>query len=141
MNLKLATKLPKMETPEIRDTKTLIYNYYNLDPFWHQYEDVQRVLLLEPLFFEKYPVNDLCIDFILNLSKNIPNLKIVVMPFADLLNFVNPEHIYFKEHPTNGHYKGHQEARDWMTTIYDYYPSFFAYWKRAKKQLQAAWSK
>ena len=140
MNLKLATKLPKMEIPEIRDTKTLIYNYYNLDPFWHQYEDVQRVLLLEPPFFEKYPVNDLCIDFILNLSKNIPNLKIVVMPFADLLDVVKPEHIYFKEHPTNRHYKGHQEPRDWMSTLSDCYPSFFAYWKRAKKQLQAAWS-
>ena len=139
MNLKLATTLPKMETPEIRDTKTLIYNYYNLDPFWHQDEDVQRVLLLEPLFFEKYPVNDLCINFILNLSKNIPNLKIVVMPFADLLDFVKPEHIYFKEHPTNRHYKGHQEPRDWMSTLSDCYPSFFAYWKRAKKQLQATW--
>ncbi|WP_243398937.1 FAD-binding domain-containing protein [Hanstruepera neustonica] len=140
MNLNLTTSLPKIETLEIHDTKTLIYNYYNLDPFWYQDEDVQRILLLEPQFFEKYPVNDLCVDFILNLSKNIPNLKIVVMPFADLLDFVKPEHIYFKEHPTNTHYTGHQEPRDWMTTLSDYYPSFFAYWKRAKKQLQAAWS-
>ena len=37
--------------------KTLVYNYYNLDPKWEVDKCVQRVFLLEPSIFKKYPVS------------------------------------------------------------------------------------
>jgi deoxyribodipyrimidine photo-lyase len=132
----LATQLPHINRPTLQNDKvTLIYNYYNLDPTWHQSEDVQRLLLLEPTIFSKYPVKPYCIDFALNLAKNINGIEVFVGEFDDLLKMVDQEHLHFKEHPLNRHYKGHEETRKWLSHVTGYFPSFFAYWKKIKKEL------
>jgi deoxyribodipyrimidine photo-lyase len=118
-----------------KNKTTLVYNYYNLDPYWYEGADVQRVLLLEPSFFSKYPVTNKCIDFVLKLSANIDNIKIYVENFSELEKQVNKDNIVFKEHPTNINYKGKEEPRDWMGTTRGYYPSFFAFWKKYRKDL------
>ena len=132
----IKTALPTIDLPTLHPSKkTLIYNYYNLDPFWHENEDVQRVLLLEPSLFESYPVQPHCIDFALNLSKNINGITIFVEEFDELLKQVPPEMIIFKEHPLNEHYQGQQESRDWLSSVTGYFPSFFSFWKKCRKEL------
>ena len=120
-----------------RDKKTLVYNYYNLDPDWHADEEVQRVLLLEPSFFKTYPVGQKCIDFIMQLANNIADIKILVAEFESLSQQVNPAHIIYKEHPTNRHYLGQEEPRSWMFDVSGDYPSFFSFWKKCKKLIPA----
>jgi len=44
--------------------------------------------------------------------------------------------IFFKEHPLNTHYKGTEDARDWMFEVNGYFPSFFSFWKKCEKQLR-----
>ncbi|MBT8190341.1 MAG: hypothetical protein KJO29_07915 [Bacteroidia bacterium] len=117
-------------------TNTLIYNYYNLDPDWHKNEDVQRILLLEPSLFKKYPVNKKCMDFAVSLSGNIHGIKIYVGEFDTILNHIGQQHLVYKEHPANNHYKGTVESRDWMFNVNGYYPSFFKYWKACQKSIQ-----
>jgi len=120
-----------------RDKKTLVYNYYNLDPDWHAGEEVQRVLLLEPSFFKTYPVSQKCIDFIMQLANNIAGIKIMVAEFESLTQQVDPAHIIYKEHPTNRHYLGTEEPRSWMFDVSGDYPSFFSFWKKCKKLIPA----
>lgn len=132
----LKTNLPQLSTPQLDPTKkTLVYNYYNLDPFWHADEAVQRVLLLEPSIFERYPVHDHCIEFVLQLSKNIEGMIIFVEDFNLLIKQIPTEMIIFKEHPLNSHYQGREEPRDWLGNVTGYFPSFFAFWKKCKKEL------
>ncbi len=134
----LETTLPNVDQPKLeKDKTTLIYNYYNLDPFWYKGEDVQRVLLLEPSVFKKHPVNQLCINFVVDLSKNINNCKMFVGEFDELAQQINSDKIIYKEHPLNQHYKGNEEPRDWMSSVSGYYPSFFSFWKKCKKDLKA----
>ena len=128
------TVLPESERIDA-NKKTLIYNYYNLDPNWHGHDDVQRVLLVEPSFFEKYPVSQKCMDFMLALAKNICDIKIFSGEFDQLEQLVSENLLVYKEHPTNAHYRGQVESRDWMFDVKGYYPSFFAFWKLCKKQL------
>ncbi|MDN5216939.1 FAD-binding domain-containing protein [Fulvivirgaceae bacterium BMA12] len=129
--------LLKSNRPILEKNKTtLIYNYYNLDAYWHRSKDVQRVFLLEPSFFGKNPVSQKCIDFAIDLSENIDDIKIYVGEFSDLAQQVKKECLVYKEHPTNQHYEGHEEPRDWMFTVKGYFPSFFAFWKRCKKTLK-----
>ena len=129
-------KYPESVSPEaIEKKKTLVYNYYNLDPLWHEEEDVQRVLLIEPDVFERYPISQKCMDFAVKLSANIKNIKIMVGSFASLKNQLNGAEIIFKEHPLNAHYEGTQEHRDWMTSVHGYFPGFFKFWNKAKKEL------
>lgn len=130
--------LPANNSIEIDENKaTLVYNFYNLDPLWHQTEEVNRVLLLEPSFFKKYPVNQKVIDFMLKLTENIPNIQIFTGSFDDLYSLFSNKTIIFKEHPTNVNYKGIEEPRDWMfDEVKGYFKSFFSFWKKGKKTLQ-----
>jgi deoxyribodipyrimidine photo-lyase len=132
----LHTNLPDTPAPVLDPTKiTLVYNYYNLDPYWHADEDVQRVLLLEPSFFKAYPVSKHCLDFALALSGNMENITLFCGEFSDLEALTSREKLVFKEHPTNRHYRGTEEPRTWMSSVTGYYPSFFAFWKKCRKEL------
>lgn len=132
----LKTNLPDPREIHINQQKpTLIYNSYNLDPEWKKQEVVNRVLLLEPSHFEKYPVSDKTISFILSLAENIAGIQTFTGEFKDLVNRYELKEVFFKEHPSNSHYKGNQESRDWMFDVEGYYPSFFKFWKQCEKQL------
>lgn len=135
--LKLVTPLPPKVPIEV-DTSlpTYVYNFYNLDPFWKKNTHANRILLLEPSFFDQYPVSKQTIDFVIGLAtKNIPNVKIYVGEFESLKATYSLEKIYYKEHPLNKNYIGIEEPRDWIFEVKGYFPSFFKYWKECKKQL------
>lgn len=113
-----------------------IYNYYNLDPLWHKDEPGNRILLLDPGFFNQYPVSKKCMDFLLALSKNIAGIQVYKGSFQSLVDTYALREIYFKEHPLNFGYSGTEEPRDWLATnVTGYYRSFFSYWKEVQQQL------
>jgi deoxyribodipyrimidine photo-lyase len=142
-NLDLTTNLPTSKLPVIDvSLPTLIYNSYNLDKVWRAEEKVNRVLLLEPSHFSKYPVSDKVIEFILNLSKNIADIQVYVGEIDAIENYYKQanedpsKNIISKEHPAFMHYPGTKDARDWMfPAVSGYYGSFFGYWKKCERFL------
>jgi len=134
----LPLTLPESSSVKIDNTlPTFIYNYYNLDPQWHKGEAGNRILLIDPDLFSRYPVSIKCIDFILDLSKNIPDIQVYTGSFKMLVESYHIDNIYFKEHPLNFDYRGIQENRDWIAEkVTGYFPSFFAYWKKVEKQIK-----
>jgi deoxyribodipyrimidine photo-lyase len=135
--LELKTPLPKQQAITLDETlPTYIYNFYNLDPLWGKEFSANRILLLEPSHFKHYPVSQKIIDFIINISEeNIADIQIYVGEFNELVDAYNFGSIHYKEHPLNKNYEGIEEPRDWMFDVQGYYPSFFAFWKKYKKQL------
>ena len=132
----LPAHFPKNEQIELDPQKpTLIYNWYNLDPTWHEDTEVNRVLLLEPSVFNHYPISNNSMDFMLKLSKNIEGINLFAGEFDELAATHHLEEVIYKEHPLNN-YHGTEEPRDWMFSVTGYYPSFFAYWKQCKKELK-----
>jgi deoxyribodipyrimidine photo-lyase len=138
------TTLPSLKTalPPTRihdwqaDKPTFIYNYYQLDPLWHKDEPGNRLLLLDPDLFERYPVSKKCIEFILTLSQNIPGILIYTGRFDEWHSTYPSAAVYYKEHPLNIGYRGIEESRDWICEdISGYFPSFFSYWKKIEKRL------
>lgn len=131
----LKTTLPDTDIPIINpELPTLIYNFYNLDSEWRRETKANRILLLEPSIFEKYPVSSKSLDFCIALAKqNIPDIQVWVSEFSHLKSIV-PGKIYFKEHPLNN-YDGYKDERDWLCSVKGDYPSFFAFWKKVKKNL------
>jgi deoxyribodipyrimidine photo-lyase len=129
--------LPESTVSEIDPAKpTLIYNFYNLDPRWHAREDANRILLLEPSVFEKYPISPKTIEFILGLAENIPGIQIFTGEFWELEREYGLTSIHYKEHPLNKNYRGTEESRDWMFGVKGYYRSFFAFWKKCEKEIK-----
>lgn len=134
----LELKTPLQEPKKIivnEKLPTLIYNFYNLDPLWKNEVPANRVFLLEPSHFEEYPVSQMTIDFIMSLSENIKNIQLFVGEFNELKATYKLKDIYYKEHPLNHHYTGIEEQRDWMFSVKGYYPSFFAFWKKCKREI------
>lgn len=79
-------KLPKTSKRlAFQNKATLIYNYYNLDPEWHKRDNFQRILILEPSLFKKFPVHQKCIDFVIGLAENIPGIHLYV---GSLMSFL-----------------------------------------------------
>lgn len=137
--LHLHTVLPEPSTIVLDHEKPLfIYNSYHLDPLWQPDAVVNRVLLLEPDHFKKYPVSEKVLGFIISLSKNINGIQIFTGNFDELcLQYKgNISNIIFKKHPLNEHYKGTSQERDWMfPEVSGYFPSFSAYWRQAEPYL------
>ena len=77
---------------------TLIYNYYNLDPNWRKNEKANRVLIFEPKIFREYPVSQKCLDFSINLSKNINDIQIFFGDIDLLKSNYGVSKFIFKEH-------------------------------------------
>ena len=71
----------------------------------------------------------------LALTENIPGIQIHVGEFKEILAATSNE-VIFKEHPLNHSYLGTEDSRDWMFDVKGYFPSFFGFWKKCKKQLQ-----
>ena len=139
--LLLKTNLPVTPFPVLDTSKpTLIYNSYNLDVLWRKDEDVNRILLLEPSHFEKYPVSRKVLQFVIELSKNINGIQIFMGEISDITNRYSIDSpleegsIVSKEHPAFVHYTGIKDKRDWMYEhVTGYYPSFFSFYKKASK--------
>jgi len=138
VNVSLKTILPNFQEIDIDTNKPiLLYNYYNIDPNWHSDENVNRILILEPSHFDKFPISSHNLSFFLKLAENIPNIQIFVGEFSDLRNKWGPLATFiFKEHPLFEHYEGQREERDWMfPEVKDEYSSFFKYWQAATKSI------
>ena len=133
----LVTILPETPFLKIDNTKsTCVYNSYNLDPQWHKGKDVNRVLLLEPSHFTKYPVSKKVIDFIISLSKNISGIQVYKGEFKELEDLYadSKDKIIFKEHPAFTYYKGTCDSREWLApSVTGNFNSFFSFWKKAER--------
>ncbi|MDC6468227.1 FAD-binding domain-containing protein, partial [Flavobacteriaceae bacterium] len=133
----LKTPMPEKESIKIDEKKpTYIYNFYNLDPLWDQEICANRILLLEPSHFNQYPISLNSMNFMLEFSKNnIDNIQLYVGEFNDFILDHAPSEVNYKEHPLNSHYSGIKVPRDFIFDVKGYYPSFFSYWKKCKKEL------
>jgi deoxyribodipyrimidine photo-lyase len=136
-NLHLVTQLPSYKQIKIvQNLPTYIYNFYNLDPQWDKNVNANRILLLCPEFFTKYPVSVPTIRFITALAQNIPNIQIYTGTFEQLKEKFQLEEIHYKEHPSNKNYTGIEHSRDWLfPQVSGYKSSFFAYWKKCQPLL------
>lgn len=144
-DMQLQTILPKTSPPLIDTSRpTMIYNSYNIDPEWRKGEVANRVLLLEPSHFVRYPVSEKVIRFITDLSGNIPGIHIYTGEISDLQalygksSLSSGEAFISKDHVAFGHYPGIRDSYKWMfPEVVGEYPSFFAYWKRCKRYLES----
>ena len=133
----LKTNLPAHDQLTVDlDLPLCVYNSYNLDPEWRNEMDANRILLLEPSHFKKYPVSKFVLNFIIDLAQNIPGIQVYIGEFDQLLTALNPNETYFKEHPAATHYYGTRDERDWIFKVKGYYPSFFSYWKQCIREMK-----
>jgi deoxyribodipyrimidine photo-lyase len=135
----LTTLLSRVEKQLTLNNKLplLIYNSYNLDPLWRSNENANRVLLIEPSHFKKFPVSPKVLQFILDLSKNIKGIQLFVGEVNEIPGIHQFPVICSKEHPAFIHYPGIKDERDWLfPEVKGYHKSFFQFWKLCLTQMK-----
>lgn len=139
----LVSSIPSYQAPQLDpDLPICIYNFYNLDPLWRTDQPYNRVLLLEPDHFFRFPVHQRSIDFMLELTENIPDLMVFTGNWIDFKKEISNQKVYFKEHPLFGHYEGVADQRSWLVPeIEGYYNSFSGYWKKIEHPLKKHFTK
>ena len=139
--LKLTTTLPSTDaTFKIDSNKDLcIYTSYWLNPQWRIDKDYNRILLLEPSHFERFPVSDKVMRFIVDAAKaNIKGLQLFVGAFEELQQHLQTgQNVYFIDHPLHRRFKGWADPYPWMfPQVTGSFGSFFSYWKKAERYLK-----
>ena len=110
--LNLNTDLPSTQKPQLDPSKPLyLYHNFHLDPEWRQGVDANRVFVLEPDHFKRFPVSENVMDFILDLADNIDGLEIFVGEPADLSTDRFPA-VRTKAHQAYTHWPGKKDKRD-----------------------------
>jgi deoxyribodipyrimidine photo-lyase len=125
---------------QVVGNRIVIHNYYQLDPQFQSAIAGTRLLLLEPSVFKRYPIASHCVDFMLSLAMEIPNVQVFVGEFDDLVGALEPfghVEVIYQEHPLNQHYRGTEISRDWLAPeVEGSFSSFFSYWKKVEKSLR-----
>lgn len=117
------------------DRKIFIYHWYHLDPRWLKDEEGERIFLIEPSFFRKFPVSEVVMKFVLSLALEIPKVTILYTEFTDLKNQFPSNSMITREHPLVGNWEISFTPRIWMSSNEGAQGSFFNYWKNASKEV------
>lgn len=137
-DLELKTPLPAPKPVSIAPHKPIfLYHAWALNPHWKADDDAERVLVLEPSHFERYPISEKRVQFILALAKNIPNLKIFVGEYHQVPGLKDAPDVVFQAHPAVNHWRGYATSVQWMfpQLPQKMYGSCFSYWKKAQRYL------
>jgi deoxyribodipyrimidine photo-lyase len=138
--LTLVTPLPEKSEISLDPTLPLIiYTDYSIRPDWMSDIGANRVLVLSPSHFSRFPVSEKVIQFILDLARdNIEGIQIYIGEIESLrdeFRKVSQKEIYLTDHIL-------YSSITWVTKtpypymvpeVTQYCTSFFAYWKLAEK--------
>lgn len=130
----LSVFLPIGDDVVLSDKDLVIFHPWNLDPNYHAGEDVQKILVIEPSHFEKFPVSPKVMNFIVNLAReNIKGIQIYVGEYTDLVQGFDGN-IFYQYHKNVEHFTGVKEMQDELFPgVQGYYKNFFSFWKQCQK--------
>jgi deoxyribodipyrimidine photo-lyase len=138
--LTLTTPLPESSEISLDPTLPLvIYTNYSIRPDWIQDIETNRILVLAPSHFERFPASPRVIEFILSLAKeNIEWIHVYVGEIEDLrdeFRKVSQKEIYLTDHILYSNITGVTKAPYpyMIPEVTQYCTSFFAYWKLVEK--------
>lgn len=128
--------LPQGDSVSLSNKDLVIFHPWNLDPKYHAGEDAQKVLIIEPSHFEKFPISEKVMNFIIELAKeNIDDIQIYVGEFNNLVKNFDGQ-IYYQYHKNAEHFTGTREMQNELfPEVQGYYKNFFSFWKQCQKFL------
>ncbi len=133
-------KVLDKELLDSQNTNLILFHPWCLDPnFGSEIDSADKILLLEPSHFQKYPMSQKRINFILDLTKNIEGIRIIIAEVGDL-NLSQYSRIITRQYPAIEHWSCIQNIEitkpDYMfPSVFGYFGSFMGYWKKCERML------
>jgi deoxyribodipyrimidine photo-lyase len=112
----------------------LLYSIWTLDPIWKPVSAMAtKVLFIDREELVDFPMSSARIEFIVELSKNIPSLHIVVGSQDELIVWASRKNIYRKSHPAIQGWPGTISLPEYLFPQIDRVPrGFMSYWKKCE---------
>ena len=127
----------KVSELNLTTKEVLLFHPWMLNNKWKEGSEMSKILLVEPSVFQKNPVSDLRIKFILEMAKQIQNLQIVVGEVAELPK----DKKYFSiTNPIISQWKSLEsdivleEPEYLFPEVSGYFANFFGYYKSCLKK-------
>jgi deoxyribodipyrimidine photo-lyase len=114
-----------------------LYSPWTLNPDWRKGEEGERVLLIEPMWFDRFPISPTVLNFIMTVARTqIPGIKVVVANVSDLT--LSPETAMCSQaYPAHTDWPGTVDAVPRLfPLVTGYYPSFFKFWEACQKTVR-----
>lgn len=130
------TDYPASDTIIDLSGKTVfLYHPWSIDPLWRGEEEGERIMVIEPHVFDRFPVSPKVMTFILNLTQtHIKNCQIFIGDVDTLPGLSSATAIYSKGYPATAHWPGVIEApAELFPTAKGYFSSFFKFWQACLK--------
>lgn len=113
---------------------TVLYHSFWLNKYWKSEISANRILVLEPSWFAKFPVSEKVTNSILEIASEIPGIQIFVGNIEELLPQIE-EDAYYMAHPSVTHWFGKE---DQMPLLFPEVPlksynSFSSFWNQCQK--------
>ena len=134
MNFDYITNYPNSDEINWNSKVVFLYSPWTLDPEWCNDEEGERVLIFEPCLFDRFPVSEKVIEFIVTVAKTqVPDIKLHIGNIRDV-HFGESTTVKSKLYPSTKHWPGHRDIPEKLfPNVAGYYPSFFKYWKECTK--------
>jgi len=103
---------------------------WTLNPDWRAGDVGERILLLEPVWFDRFPVSPQVLDFMCTVARTqIPDIKIVVQNATDLA-LPPTTTVYSQAYPSHTDWPGIVDpAPRLFPAVTGYHSSFFKFWE------------
>ncbi len=138
--LALSTPLPSKTPISLDpDLPLCIYTDYSINPEWKTDIRANRILVLSPSHFSRFPVSHKVIDFILSLARdNIEWIQVYIGEIAELRDEFrekSEKDIFLIDHILYSSVTGVTKTPYpyMVREVSQYCASFFAYWKQAER--------
>jgi len=108
-----------------------LYTPWTLDPIWRQGESDRRILVIDPAWFDRYPVSDQVLDFITRQGTIvISDLEVHIGSVTEIHGINDAVSVRAQMHQTNQDWSVEfDQVEKLFPAVSGYYKSFFAYWK------------
>lgn len=123
---------------DILKKETWLYSMWTLDANWTPTEqiDVQKILMIDKADLLLFPMSSKRISFILDLAKNIEDIKIFYGNISDLNNALLSTAVYRKSHPAIKKWIGKETDHEYMFPQVQNIPGgFMSFWKKCEPYL------
>jgi len=114
--------------------KVFAYHPWSIDPFWRADEEGERIFVIEPQLFDRFPVSEKVMKHMRALLKtHVPEAKVVVGDIQTIAG-LDTAQVYSKAHPATTHFPGEKDATEELfPEVQGYYQSFFKFWQACEK--------
>jgi deoxyribodipyrimidine photo-lyase len=125
---------PESETFDSTAPSVFLYSPWTLNPDWRATEEGERVLLIEPSWFDEFPISPSVLEFIVTVARTqMPGIKVVVKNATDL-PLSNNTKVYSQSYPTHEGWPGTVDpAPRLFPKVNGYYSSFFKFWEACER--------